>query len=455
MMRFGSKSLVVSSLLLLSVMAGAGTRPQYGGTIRITLRIAPNSLDPLDSTQPDSIARRNLSRMLFDTLVTIDDFGRIKPALAVSWDSDAGHQKWQFLIRSGVKFDDGSSLTPTVVAAALRSANPAWNVYGNGDSVSIALPAPDPMLLANLSQARNSIVRRTPAGLSGTGPFHASDWQPGKRLVAAANEEYWDGRPFLDSVQVEFGTAYHDQQVALDLNKADVIEIVPEQAKRAGMEGRRVVSSAPFELMAILFTRDRQSPEDGKLRRALALSFDRASIRNVLLQGTGDPAGGILPNWMTGYEFLFPTDGNMEKAREQRIEVAQAPVWVIGYDAGDPLSRLVAERVALNARDAGIPAQTSVLNVDLKVIRVQTPSLNPQAAFAGLCATLGLATPRFANGSVAALYDAENTILENQRIIPLIHLPVSYAISSRVKNWGLGRDGTWGLANTWLATEKP
>ena len=74
--------LVVSSLFL-SGHAGAATRPQYGGTIHVMTRIAPTSLDPLDATQPDSIARRNLTNLLFDSLVLIDDLGRIKPALAL------------------------------------------------------------------------------------------------------------------------------------------------------------------------------------------------------------------------------------------------------------------------------------------------------------------------------------------------------------------------------------
>ncbi len=450
----GLKLLVASSLLL-SGIAHASTRPQYGGTVRVVMRMAPNSLDPLDATQVDSAARRNLTQLLFDTLVVLDDFGREKPSLATSWQAEPGNQKWRFLIRHGVKFDDGSPLTPALVAAALRSANPSWTVYAGDDSITISLLSADPALAANLAQARNAVVRRTPERVRGTGPFQVSDWQPGKKLVVVANEEYWAGRPYVDAVQIDFGVNYRDQLVALDLNKADVIEIAPEQAKRAAMEGHRIAASAPIDLMAIVFTRNRQSAEDGKLRRALALSIDRNSIRRVLLQGTGEPAGGILPNWMTGYEFVFPAESSMEKAREQRIEVAQAPVWTMGFNAADTLTRLVAERVALNARDAGIPMQTSAMNVDLRVVQVPTASLNPQTALAGICSVLGLALPALADGSIADSYRAENTLLESQRIIPLFHLPVTYGLNSRLKNWEIRRDGTWALANTWISMEKP
>lgn len=451
---FGLKLLVASSLLLTG-LAVAGTRPHYGGTLRVMTRIAPTSLDPLDQTQADSLAQQNLIQLLFDNLVVPDGVGRMSPGLALSWASDAGNQRWTFEIRHGVKFDDGTPLTATVVAGSLRSANPAWNVYAADDSVSIALQAPDPSFPAVLSLPRNAIVRRTADRVSGTGPFRVSEFHPGKEFTAVANEEYWAGRPFIDSVEVEFGSSYRDQLVALDLNKTDVIEIAPEQSKGAALDGHRIIASAPFELMAILFTRDRQSSEDEKLRQALALSIDRGAIRDVLLQGTGDPAGGILPDWMTGYEFLFPAKADMERARELRIEVAQAPVWTMGLNAADTLSRLVAQRVALNARDAGIPMQISALDVDLRVVRIDLPSLDPQTALTGITAKLGFPLPSFSDRSASALYQAENTILKSERVIPLFHLPVYYGLSSRVKNWEMRRDGTWLIADTWVSAEKP
>jgi peptide/nickel transport system substrate-binding protein len=447
--------LAVSSLLL-SGIAGAATRPQYGGTVHVMTRIAPKSLDPLDTTQSDTVARRSLTNLLFDTLVIIDDFGHIKPALALSWEAEPGNQRWRFWLRSGVNFNDGTPLTAALVAASLRSANPSWNVSGADDSIVIALPAPDLSLPAKLALARNAIAKRTAANVGGTGPFHVSNWQPGKTLALAANEEYWGGRPFLDFVQVEFNTTYSDQLVGLELNKADVVEIAPEQGKRAAMGGRRVISSEPLQLVAILFNRDRQSAEDGKLRNALALSIDRASIRKVLLQGTGEISGAILPNWMTGYGFIFPAEGNLDKAREQRIEVAQAPVWTITFDPADPITRLIAERVALNGRDAGIPIQTSNAgNVDLAIVRLQPSSVEPQTALSGICTALGLPLLDTDTGSADALYQAEITALQTQKIIPLFHLPVSYGLSTKVKGFDLKRDGSWRLSDTWVASETP
>ena len=98
----------------------------------------------------------------------------------------------------------------------------------------------------------------------------------------------------MDAIEIDLGKATRDQLIALDLGKADIAEVAVDQSRRAAAEGRRVVSSAPVELMALVFGRDRTSAEDGKLREVLALSIDRKSIRDVVLQGSGEASAGIL-----------------------------------------------------------------------------------------------------------------------------------------------------------------
>jgi peptide/nickel transport system substrate-binding protein len=450
----GWQWLVVSSILL-SVCAHAETRPQYGATLRTATRIAPASLDPADKSQPDWVAQRNLTRLMFDTLVTMDNRGRLRPALAMSWQAAPGYQRWQFWLRRGVKFHDGSPLTAEAVAAALRGANPDWSVVPATDSVIIERNVPDADVPAWLARARNAITKRSEGGtLIGTGPFHITGWQPGKKLTLAADENYWGGRPFLDAIEIEMGQASRDQLLAMDLGKADIAEVAAEQAHRASTEGRRVVTSAPVELMALVFARERQSPEDGKLREALALSIDRSSIRSVVLQGAGEPSGGILPNWISGYGFVFTAGQNLDRARQLRSEVPRAPSWTLGYDAGDPLARVIAERIALNARDAGLTLQTTTSGTtDLRLVRGTLASLNPRIALAAAAAANGMAAPKLSGNSADDLYQGESGMLQAQRLIPLFQLPVSYALSPAVKDWDQDRDGSRHLENVWLGNK--
>jgi len=454
-MRRSALSLLVATSLLLAGIAVGATRPHYGGALRVAVRATPISLDPTDSGQPDSFARRNLSRLIFDTLVRLDDRGRPQPALANSWQPEPGNQRWQFYIRHGVTFQDGAPVTSDAVAASLRIANPNWKVFPTGEAVVIECDSPAPDLPAELALPRNGIAKRD-GKLTGSGPFAITRWDPGKKLTLAARDDYWGGRALVDSVEIEMGKNFREQMIALDLGKADLIEVPPEQAQRAAMEGRRLESSAPTELMALVFSRDRQSPEDGRLREALALSVDRGSMNTVLLQGGGEHAGGLLPNWMTGYAFLFPTDADLPRAHQARSEVRQAPAWTLGYDASDPVARNIAERIALNARDAGLALTlTTTTAADVRLVRIPLTSLDAHIALTTVAAALGLPHPKFNGNSVHDLYAAETALLQSQRVIPLLHLRAASAMSGAVRNWTGDRDGSWRLQDVWLGTEKP
>ncbi len=452
MRRTGYLFLAVSSLFW-AVLSHAATRPHYGRTLHVALRAAPTSLEPVQSL---SAVAPDLSDLLFDKLITLDAQGRPVAQLATSWHAEQGNRRWQLAIRSGVTFHDGAPLTPDVVSSALRAANPSWQVSASDDSVLIVSDAPLNTLPAELSLPRNAIARRDAAGKTvGTGPFRVTDFQSGRKLILAANDDYWNARPYLDSVEIELGANPRDQLIALELGKADLVDIAPEQIRRATTDGRRVVESAPLDLLALVFTRERRSSEDGRLREALSFSLDRSSMRNALLQGEGEVAGGILPGWLSGYEFLFPAKLDLTRAQQLKSGV-KTTSWTLGYNSNDPLGRLLAERIALNARDSGIAIQvTSSSDADLRLLRIPLVSLDPRLALRSAALATGAPVPAFAGSSVEQLYQAERVLVDTQRVIPLLHLPRAQGIGTGVRNWRRSQDGAWRLDDVWLATEKP
>ena len=446
--------LFAASSLLTTAAVRAETRPLYGGSLHASMSIAPLSLDPADASQPDSIARGNLTRLLFDTLVVMDDQGRAKPALAVSWRSESGNRRWQFWLRSGVHLHDGASLTPDMVAASLRATNPGWKVFAATDSIVIESDVDAPEVPAQLARARNAIARRSAGKPVGTGPFHVVDFQPGKRLSLAAEEGYWGGRAFVDAIEIDLGRNGRDQLINLDLGKTDITELPVEQAHRAVVDGRHLIASETLELMTLVFWGDPQSPDEAKLREALALSLDRASIRSVILQGIGEPTGAILPDWISGYAFVFAAEQNLQRARQLRSEVRQAPVWNLAYDSSDPLARVIAERITLNARDAGITLQTVMSSsAALRLVRIPLASLDARIALAAAAGVMGLAMPNFHGSSTEEIYEAEKAILQTRRVIPLFQLPVCYVASPAVHNAWQDHAGNLHFENLWLGSK--
>lgn len=451
MKRRGFRLLAAGSLLL-AVVSGAATRPHYGGTLHVSLRAAPAALDP---GQAEFAGSRSLLSLIFDTLVTLDDQGRPQPALATAWQAESGNQRWQFSLRRGATFSDGVPLTPEIVAMSLRGANPTWKVLSTGDAVMIERDSPAPELPAQLALARNSIVKREGGEIAGTGPFVIAQWDPGKKLVVAARDDYWGGRPFLDSIEIEMGKNFREQMVAFDLGKTQVVEVAPEQAHRAATEGRRVEVSSPMELVALVFNRDPRSAAESKERDALSLSIDRRLLSSVVLQNGSEPAGGLLPNWMSGYGFLFAVEVNLVRAQQERAEVPETTVWNLGFDANDPVARVLAERMVLNARDAGLRLQLATGTPDVRLVRVPLASLDAEVALTEMTAALSLPQMKINGSSVDDLYSAENSLLKSQRVIPLLHLRTASAVSKTLRNWGGARDGAWRLRDVWLGAERP
>ncbi len=455
--------LAVASLMITTV-ARAATRPHYGGVLRLAIAGPVPSLDPADATNVSGqTAIQRIAPLLFNTLTTLDERGEAQPSLALAWKSDFSSQRWELQLRPGITFSDGTLLTANAVAASLRVANPRWNVSPQGDSVIIQSDAATPELPAELALSSNSIVLREGGKLIGSGPFTAAQWGPGKSLVLSARDDYWAGRPFVDSVEIAIGRSPRDQMLSFELGRLDGVELAAEQASGA-VAGGRVVNSAPDELLAIVFSRGVQSPEEGRLRQALGLAIDRNLLNTVVLHSAGEPAGGLLPNWMTGYEFLFPRSPDSQRARQIHEGINQSSAWSLGYDQTDPAARVIAERIVLNAQDAGINIRPNpAASPDAQLVRIRLVSRDAQVALSHLALMLNLATPgsqrassqMTSSPSTADLYAVENTFLQTQCVIPLLHLRTSVALARNVHGWSEAQDGSWNLPNVWLSPEKP
>jgi ABC-type transport system substrate-binding protein len=313
-----------------------------------------------------------------------------------------------------------------------------------------------PGLAADLARPAASIAAHGPDGtLAGTGPFRIARFDAGRHLTLAAFDEYWGGRPFLDAVEIEMGRSSRDQFVDLQVGRADVVELAPNETRGALERGTKTWVSAPVELLALVFGPGRAA-EDARIREALALSIDRAAIHNVLLQRQGAVTGALLPQWLTGYAFLFPADMDLARARQLVAGVpASDRSLPLAYDPADAQARIIAERIAVNARDAGITLQpTGQPRPELRLARLRFSSPDAARALAELSASLALPEVRPPNNPrPEALYSAERSLLEGFKLVPLFYLPDTFGVAPRVKLWmkpGISRMGWLRLADTWL-----
>jgi peptide/nickel transport system substrate-binding protein len=295
-----------------------------------------------------------------------------------------------------------------------------------------------------------------------SGPFHVVEWEGGRHAILAANDDYAGGRPFVDSIEIRMGRTAKDRLADLETNKVDLAVIPPEDARLATERGVRMSTSKPDELLALVFPSGRPLAEDAQVREAVVAVIDRTSIANFILQKEGEAAGGLLPQWSSGTAFLFSAASDAADAKEQWGRIGGSPKILLGYDSGDTLEQMVAERIAVNAHEAGISVLTAAGSlsaspkVDARLIRIRMTSSQPRAALADFVAELapiaGIdTTPLPEAASSQQIYDRERAIISSHRVMPIVWLPEVYGLSERLRDWTPPAPGQgWPLADVWL-----
>jgi peptide/nickel transport system substrate-binding protein len=344
-----------------------------------------------------------------------------------------------------------------------------------------------PDLLEQLSSGRYFIYRPLPNGaLAGTGPFvlgeaastSGASHSVGSHLYFRANEEAWSGRPFVDGIDVTLGVPPLRAMFDLQLGKADLIELAPDLVPRAKQANLRVWTSEPVTFYGLRFDDAQSVSSDVRLREALSLSLDRGSMASVLLQKQAEPAAALLPQWLSGYAFLFNVDTNLERAKELRrgLPANEAtglePLRLRVDPAGD-LPKLLGERVAVNARQAAILVQ--VISKPAPRASAASPaptdppsgvhlfawhysSLSPRAELDSLFAAYNLMEPSEVNATNTdheQLYERERRILQDRRVLPLIVQAESVGLGATVRDWVPASWGEWHLADVWLELPEP
>ena len=475
----------ISCALVFFVVCRAHAEPpRYGGTLHVKLRAANVSLDPRKWT-PGSLAssaNEKLASLVYDRLVTLDDYGRFQSALATEWTHDAANKNWQFKLRSGVRFSDGSSFTTADAVAALQTTlGRAFEISASENAISLHASRPAPDLLEQLASGHNFIFKPQLDGtLLGTGPFFVaesaeavpSETNPTAikpaRIRFQANENCWAGRPFVDLVEVTLGEPALRQLLDLQVGLADIAEISPDLVRKGRQEGLRIWSSAPLTLVALRFDAALAAPASDQLREALWLAMDRDTMANVLLQKQAQPAAALLPQWLTGYAFLFESPMNLQRAKELRASFPASEAGVaqplrLHVDAPGDLFKLIGERVAVNARQAnllvqvagpGSPSGSSVPPDGMHLFAWHYDSLSPHTALETLLKQMPDGTDVAANpGDPEQLFQQERRLMEERRVLPLVLLPEYAGIRPNVHNWNASPWGDWRLADVWLESE--
>ena len=327
-----------------------------GHTLTIGLSASVTAIDPHFLYTSANIA---VSRHFFDPLILQDDEQRLIPGLAESWHL-VDETTWEFSLRRGVKFHDGSDFVAADVAYTLNRAANVPNSPGSFagyiksitevtiiDDYTIRLHTakPNPQLPWDMStfgiiphelgpNIRTEDFSRGQA-MIGTGPFRFVSWVPGDRLVMARNDRYWRRPSDWDHVVLVQLSNAASRIAALRSGQVDAIEHVPVNDVPWLEQDPLVTCSHKTSNRVIYLQMDTNrttSPfvsdqsgaaiganpfKDQRVRVAISKAIDRDTIVKQVMSGYAVPAAQVLPDGYFGVSSrLAPEPYRPEEAKD-------------------------------------------------------------------------------------------------------------------------------------------
>lgn len=366
-----------SSLVISAVLAASASQAADAKGITIVTLEEPLSLDACDSTQ--SSVGRVIRGNVVEALTQIDTKGQVQPKLATEW-KQVDAKTWRFILRDGVKFQDGTAFNADAVA---KSANRTFDKTMHcvtGDqyfndatytakaidekTVEIASSQDEPIMPTRMAfldvQAPASLGRDKSKGAIGTGPYKVSAWKPGQSVELVRTEAYWDKMPDFDKATYYWRAESAVRAAMVQTGEADIaMEIAPQDATTA-MDIAYPNSETSF------FPMDVTVPplNDKRIREAINLSIDREGLRGTLFHKDAIAATQIVLPSVNGYnpdipQWKYDPEKAMKLVEEAKADGVDTslPIYVYGRigvytNAGEVVEALqsMISAIGLNAK---------------------------------------------------------------------------------------------------------
>ncbi|GHU65602.1 ABC transporter substrate-binding protein [Clostridia bacterium] len=301
-------------------LSACGSRKAASGS-PLVIGVA-GSLSSLDVNQEAGILNYYVTALAQEGLVGVNNDGELIPTLAESW-TDEEQTVWKFKIRQGVTFSDGTPLTADDVVYSIENAmdptaSPGVAIYfpdyvekaeaTADDEVTVTLDGPHANFIISVSNTGGLFVRPRAWGesadapgspqdlLVGTGPYTATEFEPGSHATFTANEKWWGGEVALKEVRFDFFADENTRLLAFTQGDVNFALNVPvDQSEQwEKVDGATVQFLNDRNYYGLTFDPNVAPFDEEHVRKAVAYAIDKEGIVNgSILKGHGTPATAI------------------------------------------------------------------------------------------------------------------------------------------------------------------
>ncbi|CAG0967136.1 Glutathione-binding protein GsiB [Burkholderiales bacterium] len=390
----------------------AAALPASAANIVIGLSADVTAIDPhYHNLTPNNAVATHL----FDFLVARNEKSQLLPGLATGWKA-IEPTVWEFTLRRGVKFSDGSEFTAADVVASIervpkvpKSPSP-FTAYTKQitkidvvDPYTIRFRTAQPYPLMPSDMVQIAIISKSAANAStedfnvgkaaiGTGPYRLVRYAKGDRIELERNDAWWGGRTPWEKVTLRLLTNDAARVAALLSGDVHAIENVPTADVARLKQDRRlsIFRQTSDRLMYVHMDSNRDvtpfvTAKDGKplaanplkdprVRKALSMSINRPLVVERVMEGEAVPAGQLVP------DFLFGATRNL-RVEKHDPEGARKLLAQAGYPDGFALTlHATNNRYVNDAKIAQALAQMFTrIGIRTEVVAMPSATFFPQA----------------------------------------------------------------------------
>jgi peptide/nickel transport system substrate-binding protein len=350
------RGVILLCLVCLLACSGGSTERAEGrsgyrdrGTLIVGRASDALSLDPARITDSESI---EVCEQVYESLLRYHPgTSDLEPGLAESWTVSSDGRQWDFKLRRGVRFHDGTPFNAAAVVFSFKrqfdpnhehhykDATPYGFAWGNTFKniveveelsefeVRITIERKFAPFAANLAMTPVSIVSPTAVATwreefyrhpVGTGPFRFVEWSDG-RIVLDRNDQYWRERAKLERLVFRAIPDGRQRLVALESEAIDVAySILPDETQFVRLHPHLELYTAAANNVAYVALNTQKPPlDDVRVRRALNHAVHKEPMVQLAYQGMAIPANGPLPPGQWGFRpdvFGYPYSAERGRA---------------------------------------------------------------------------------------------------------------------------------------------
>ncbi len=233
----------------------------------------------------------------------------------------------------------------------------------------------------------------------GTGPFKFVEWKDGEYIKVEANEDYFEGRPYLDSITYKIVPDQNSLLAQFQAGDVHFIEVPGTDLETVqGFNGINIESGLGLSYSYLGFNQQQERFQDKSVRQALTHAIDREAIVSAVMNGDGEVAHVPESPLSWAYNDDVPTfEYNPEKAKELLAEAGWEDTdgdgildkdgekfsFSIKTNQGNKVREDIVVVLQQQLKEVGIEAKPEIVEWSAFIEQISAPNWNYDALVLG------------------------------------------------------------------------